>query len=72
MSTHPAKFGIHFSTHQAIVADEGGTLADAAVIAREHRIRIVVGVRTATESIHDGDIVRVDGTSGYVKIIVRG
>ena len=51
---------------------QGGMLSDAAIIARERRIQTVVGVRPATERIHDGDILRVDGTSGYVKIIVKG
>ena len=61
-----------FPLIKAIVADQGGMLADAAIIAREQEIPTVVGVRTATESIHDGDIISVDGTLGNVKIIKKG
>jgi pyruvate,water dikinase len=53
----------------AVVADHGSTLASAAIIAREYGIPTVVGVETATEAIHDGDITRVDGTMGLVEIL---
>jgi len=72
MSTHAAGTGIHLSAYQSYGRGQGGMLSDAAIIARERRIQTVVGVRPATERIHDGDILRVDGTSGYVKIIVKG
>ena len=60
-----------FPLLKAIVADHGSMLANAAIIAREYGIPAVVGVGTATEAIHDGDIIRVDGTLGLVEIISR-
>jgi phosphoenolpyruvate synthase/pyruvate phosphate dikinase len=56
---------------KAIVADHGSMLANAAIIAREYAIPTVVGVETATEAIHDGDIIRADGTLDLVEIISR-
>ena len=60
-----------FPLLRAIVTDHGSMLANAAIVAREYGIPTVVGTRTATEAIHDGDIIRVDGTMGLVEIISR-
>ena len=60
-----------FPLLRAIVTDHGSMLANAAIIAREYGIPTVVGSRTATEAIHNGDIIRVDGTMGLVEIISR-
>jgi phosphoenolpyruvate synthase/pyruvate phosphate dikinase len=54
---------------KGVVTDHGGKLASAATIAREYGIPAVAGTLTATESINDGDIIRVDGTEGHVEII---
>ena len=60
-----------FPLLRAIVTDHGSMLANAAIVAREYGIPTVVGTRTATEAIHDGDIIHVDGTLGLVEIISR-
>lgn len=52
----------------ALIADEGGVLSHSAIIAREYRVPAVVGVRTATDTFRDGQIVRVDGTSGTIRV----
>jgi len=54
---------------KAIVADEGGLTAHAAVIAREFRIPCIVGTKIATKVFKDGDRVEVDATKGIVKRI---
>ena len=58
-----------FPEIKGVVSDHGGVFADAATIARENKIPAVVGTRTATESIHNGDIIRVDGTVGLVEVL---
>ena len=53
----------------ALVTDNGGLLAHAAIVAREYGIPGVVGTRDATERIADGERVRVDGDAGEVTVI---
>ncbi len=60
-----------FATAAAVVTDTGGILSHCAVVAREYRIPAVVGVRTATQTIQDGDIVEVDGSLGTARIITH-
>lgn len=51
-----------------VVTDRGGTLSHAAVVAREYGIPAVVGTGNATELIHDGMRVRIDGGTGTVEL----
>ncbi len=50
----------------AIVTDEGGMTAHAAIVARELGIPAVVGTGNATKVLKDGMVVTVDGTRGLV------
>jgi len=50
----------------AIVTDEGGMTAHAAIVSREMGIPAVVGTREATAVLKDGDIITVDGSSGKI------
>ncbi len=50
----------------AIVTDEGGMTAHAAIVARELGIPAVVGTGNATQVLKDGMVVTVDGTRGLV------
>jgi len=54
-----------------VVTDTGGMLTHAAIAAREYGIPAVVGTWNATNSIRDGDIVRVDGNTGVVEVLKR-
>ena len=54
-----------------VVTDTGGMLTHAAIAAREYGIPAVVGTWNATNSIRDGDIIRVDGTAGVVEVLRR-
>ena len=54
-----------------VVTDTGGMLTHAAIAAREYGIPAVVGTWTATNSIRNGDIIRLDGDNGVVEIIKR-
>ncbi len=50
----------------AIVTDEGGVTAHAAIVARELGIPAVVGTGEATKKLGDGMVVTVDGSKGVV------
>ncbi len=54
-----------------VVTDSGGMLTHAAIAAREYGIPAVVGTWNATNSINDGDIIRIDGNVGVVEVIKR-
>ncbi len=50
----------------AIVTDEGGMTAHAAIVSREMGIPCVVGTQEATEKLKEGEIITVDGFSGKI------
>ena len=56
-----------FNSAAAIVADIGGALSHAAVVAREFGVPAVCGTGSALETLLDGEIVEVDGTAGTVR-----
>ncbi|HEV2010567.1 MAG TPA: PEP/pyruvate-binding domain-containing protein [Candidatus Limnocylindria bacterium] len=58
-----------FNSAAAIVADIGGALSHAAVVAREFGVPAVCGTGTALETLIDGELVEVDGTAGTVRRI---
>ncbi|MEU7767739.1 phosphoenolpyruvate synthase [Nocardia sp. NPDC049190] len=50
----------------ALVTDSGGTTCHAAIVARELGVPCVVGTRSATSDLVDGQVVTVDGGAGRV------
>jgi pyruvate,water dikinase len=50
----------------AMVTDQGGVTCHASIVARELGIPCIVGARTATADLPDGDLVTVDGDTGEV------
>ncbi len=50
----------------AIVTDEGGMTAHAAIVSREMGIPAVVGTEVATTKLKDGEVITVDGYSGKI------
>ena len=56
-----------FNSAAAIVADIGGALSHAAVVAREFGVPAVCGTGSALETLLDGEMVEVDGTAGTVR-----
>ncbi|MFG1930690.1 phosphoenolpyruvate synthase [Mycobacterium sp. NPDC048908] len=50
----------------ALVTNTGGMTCHAAIVARELGVPCVVGTRSATDDLHDGTTVTVDGTHGRV------
>ena len=67
-TTSPS-WGPVFSKIQAVVTDLGGSMAHAAIIAREYKLPAVVGTATGTSVIKTGDAIRVDGERGTVEIL---
>ncbi|MDJ0356589.1 PEP/pyruvate-binding domain-containing protein [Paenarthrobacter sp. PH39-S1] len=55
-----------FSRAAAVVTDGGTLAAHASLVAREYGIPAVVGTVDATRQLKTGQLVTVDGTSGYV------
>ncbi|XXT21303.1 phosphoenolpyruvate synthase [Sorangium sp. So ce429] len=50
----------------ALVTDSGGMTCHAAIVSRELRIPCVVGTRSATRTLRDGELVTVDGAHGKI------
>lgn len=65
--TTPA-WTVAFDLIGAVIADGGGALSHAAIVAREHGIPAVLGTTTATRDLRDGKTVTVDGTHGTVTV----
>ncbi|MBU1118495.1 hypothetical protein KKH43_01280 [Patescibacteria group bacterium] len=55
----------------AVVTDEGGLTCHAAIICRELSIPCVVGTKSATKILRDGDSVEVNANHGVIKITKR-
>ena len=58
-----------FTIAGGLVTNTGGVLSHAAVVAREFGLPAVVGVRGATTTIADGQLVEIDGTTGTVRLL---
>ncbi|HEX6917638.1 MAG TPA: PEP/pyruvate-binding domain-containing protein [Phycicoccus sp.] len=56
-----------FARAAAVVTDGGSLAAHATLVAREYGIPAVVAVGDATQRIHDGQVVTVDGSAGLVE-----
>ncbi len=57
---------VYMKKAKAIITDEGGRTAHAAIVSRELGIPCVVGTGDATELLANGDVVTVDGYNGHV------
>lgn len=60
-----------FVSIKGLITEVGGLMTHGAVIAREYGLPAVVGVENATKLIRDGQRIRVNGTDGYVEILVH-
>ena len=59
-----------FISIKGLVTEVGGLMTHGAVIAREYGLPAVVGVENAIKLIKDGQRIRVNGTEGYVEILM--
>ena len=62
-------YNVVLSIIGGIVTDHGGLLSHAAIVSREYGIPAVVATGAATATIPDGAWVRVDGSTGNVKVL---
>ncbi len=51
-----------------VVLEIGGQLSHGAIVAREYGIPAIVNVRGAMQTIRDGQMITVDGTTGYITL----
>ncbi len=58
-----------FVSIKGLVTEVGGLMTHGAVIAREYGLPAVVGVEHATKLIKDGQMIRVNGTDGWVELL---
>ena len=58
-----------FISIKGLVTEVGGLITHGAIIAREYGLPAVVSVENATKLIKDGQMIRVNGTEGYIEII---
>jgi len=58
-----------FTKIKATVTDIGGMMSHAAIVCREYGLPAVTGTGNATQAIHTGQRIQVDGGSGKVKIL---
>jgi phosphoenolpyruvate synthase/pyruvate phosphate dikinase len=61
----------HMKKAAAFVTDEGGITCHAAIVARELKKPCIIGTKTATQKIVDGDEIEVDANTGIVRILKR-
>jgi phosphohistidine swiveling domain-containing protein len=55
-----------------LIMESGGQLSHGAVVAREYGLPAVAGIAGATQLLHDGQVVLLDGLSGTVTMVVEG
>lgn len=52
-----------------LISDSGSPLSHLAILAREFGVPAVAAMTDATERLHDGDVVLLDGTAGTVELL---
>lgn len=57
-----------FSRAAAVITDTGSIASHASIVAREYGIPAVVATGNATSTLHDGQLVTVDGGRGLVML----
>ena len=55
---------------KGLVSERGGLSAIASGYAREYGIPAIAGIKGIMETVHDGDVIRVDGERGTVDLIL--
>jgi pyruvate,water dikinase len=57
-----------FALASGIVTDVGGPLSHSSIVAREYGVPAVLGTGVATNRIHSGQPITVDGDAGIVTL----
>jgi pyruvate,water dikinase len=58
-----------FVNAEAVILEVGGMLQHGGVVAREYGKPCVAGIQGITTSLHDGQLVEVDGTTGILRLL---
>lgn len=58
-----------FQQAKGLITEIGGMMTHGSVVAREYGIPAIVGVERATTLIRDGELLRLDGTTGHVIVL---
>jgi phosphoenolpyruvate synthase/pyruvate phosphate dikinase len=58
-----------FVNAEAVLLEVGGMLQHGGVVAREYGKPCVAGIQGITKTLHDGQLVEVDGTTGSVRLL---
>ena len=58
-----------FVSIKGLVTEVGGLITHGAIIAREYGLPAVVSVEGATKLIKDGQMIRVNGTEGFIEFL---
>lgn len=61
----------YYCTIAGLVTEIGSSLSHGVVVAREYSLPTVVNVNSAMSIIKDGDLIKIDGSTGKVTIIER-
>lgn len=67
----PIKDSAIIKNYGGIITEEGGITSHTAILAREYGIPCVSAVRNATEIIHKGDIIDLNGKTGDINLPKR-
>jgi pyruvate,water dikinase len=67
-----AQWSLLFPSIGALVTDRGSLLSHPAILAREYGVPAVVATGTATSTLHDDQLVTVDGAAGVVRVVPVG
>lgn len=70
-STDPGWVSL-FPTSSAILVERGSLLSHSAIVARELGIPCIVAISSLLKRLKTGDVVRMDGSTGKIKIISNG
>jgi phosphohistidine swiveling domain-containing protein len=65
--TDPSWTPLFFSA-AGLVMETGGMMTHGAVVAREYGIPAIVGVDKATQRLHTGQFIRMDGSTGVIEL----
>ena len=58
-----------FLSAAGLIMEVGGMMTHGAVVAREYGIPAIVGVGEATNRLHTGQLIRMDGSSGLIELL---
>lgn len=70
-NTTDPSWASYFLVASALVIDIGGAMSHGAIVARELGVPCVINTRVGTKAIRTGDLLRVDGGAGEVRVLER-